>query len=130
MKKDAPNCSAPQGLPHGRTPSWISFDHSKACMPTKDAPRRAVANISAAVFFRSRRYPKLTAIAIVPLLLMRTKVMIAIRISGIDWPAIVSANTSLAFGHGTVVDDRTVMRSEERRVGKECVSTCRSRGVA
>src|SRR3546814_16012952 len=80
MKKDAPNCSAPQGLPHGRTPSWISFDHSKACMPTKDAPRRAVANISAAVFFRSRRYPTLTAIAIVPLLLMRTKVMIAIRI--------------------------------------------------
>src|SRR3546814_4647878 len=82
-------------------------------MPTKDAPRRAVANISAAVFFRSRRYPKLTAIAIVPLLLMRTKVMIAIRISGIDWPAIVSANTSLAFGHGTVVDDRSEEHTSE-----------------
>src|SRR3546814_11525886 len=26
-----------------------------------------------------------------------------------------------------VVDTRTVARSEERRVGKECVSTCRSR---
>src|SRR3546814_17499381 len=39
-------------------------------------------------------------------------------------------------GHGTVredthfdaaVDTRTLDRSEERRVGKECVSTCRSR---
>src|SRR3546814_17521411 len=114
MKKDAPNCSAPQGLPHGRTPSWISFDHSKACMPTKDAPRRAVAKISAAVFFRSRRYPKLTAIALVPLLLMRTKVMIVIRISGIDWPAIVSANNTLAFGHGPVVNDRTVIEEPEK----------------
>src|SRR3546814_16608336 len=29
--------------------------------------------------------------------------------------------------HGHVVDYRHVIRSEERRVGKECVSTCRSR---
>ena len=45
----------------------------------------------------------------VPLLLIRTKVMIAIRISGIVVPPIVSAKTSLGFGHGTVVDMRTVM---------------------
>src|SRR3546814_16507731 len=115
MKKDAPNCSAPQGLPHGRTPSWISFDHSKACMPTKDAPRRAVANISAAVFFRSRRYPKLTAIAIVPLLLMRTKVIIAIRISGIHWPANVRENTSIAFVLGTLADTRPVRQATRQQ---------------
>ena len=45
----------------------------------------------------------------VPLLLIRTKVMMAIRISGIDVPPMVSAKTSLGFGHGTVVDMRTVM---------------------
>ena len=42
MKKVAPNCSAPQGLPQGRTPSWMSLVHSKACMPTKVAPSAAV----------------------------------------------------------------------------------------
>jgi hypothetical protein len=51
----------------------------------------------------------LTAIAMVPLELISTKVMMAIRMSGIDSPAIVSANTSLGFGHCTVVDMRTVM---------------------
>ena len=39
MKKAEPNCGAPQGLPHGRTPSRISLVHSKACMPTKVAPK-------------------------------------------------------------------------------------------
>src|SRR3546814_11610863 len=29
--------------------------------------------------------------------------------------------------HLTLIDTRRVLRSEERRVGKECVSTCRSR---
>ena len=45
----------------------------------------------------------------VPLLLISTKVMIAIRISGMSWPPMCSAKTSLGFGHGTVVDIRTVM---------------------
>src|SRR3546814_11417463 len=30
-------------------------------------------------------------------------------------------------GHGSVLQFQWVSRSEERRVGKECVSTCRSR---
>src|SRR5688500_1387029 len=51
----------------------------------------------------------LTAIAIVPLLEIRMKVMIAIRISGMCWPNTVSANTSLGLGHGTVDDMRTCM---------------------
>src|SRR3954471_20217548 len=102
MKKQAPNWAAPQGLPQGRTPSWISFVHSKACMLTNVAPSRAVATISAAVTLRLRRYPKLTAIAIVPLELIRTKVMIAIRISGIGLPPNDKAKTSLGFGHGAV----------------------------
>src|SRR3546814_11747390 len=35
------------------------------------------------------------------------------------------------FGYGTVTDQEgnKPERSEERRVGKECVSTCRARGV-
>ena len=44
-----------------------------------------------------------------PLLLISTNVMIAIRISGMLWPAMVSANTSLGLGHGACVDIRTVM---------------------
>src|SRR5258705_2836408 len=40
---------------------------------------------------------------------MRTKVMMAIRISGILLPAIVSAKTSLGLGHVAVVEIRTVM---------------------
>jgi hypothetical protein len=51
----------------------------------------------------------LTARTIVPLLLIRMKVMIAIRISGILLPPIVKAKTSLGLGQGTVVDIRTVM---------------------
>src|SRR6267142_1615531 len=47
--------------------------------------------------------------AIVPLLLIRTKVMMAIRMRGILWPNSVKANTSLGFGQGSVVDIRTVM---------------------
>src|SRR3546814_18952088 len=31
-------------------------------------------------------------------------------------------------GHGTINGRLVFVRSEERRVGKECVSTCRSRG--
>src|SRR5687767_14788926 len=109
MKNDAPNCSAPHGLVQGRTPSWISLVHSNACMLTRVAPKRAVASIKAAVALRLRRYPKLTAIAIVPDELISTKVMMAIRMSGIDWPAIVSANTSLALGQGAVTEARIVM---------------------
>ncbi|MNL34174.1 hypothetical protein D3C87_1561340 [compost metagenome] len=51
----------------------------------------------------------MTAIAMVPLLVISTNVMMAIRISGTCRPAISSANTSLGLGHGTVVDIRTVM---------------------
>src|SRR6195256_7049674 len=47
--------------------------------------------------------------AIVPLLLIRTKVMMAIRMSGIFLPPIVKAKTSLGLGQGSVVDMRTVM---------------------
>src|SRR5690606_17103627 len=47
--------------------------------------------------------------AIVPLLVISTNVMIAIRSSGTLTPATVSANTSLGFGHGTGVDSRTFM---------------------
>ena len=38
-----------------------------------------------------------------------TKVMIAIRISGMSCPNMCSAKTSLAFGQGVVVDIRAVM---------------------
>src|SRR6202521_5603340 len=47
--------------------------------------------------------------AIVPLLLIRTKVMIAIRMSGIFLPQSVNAKTSLGLGQGSVADIRTVM---------------------
>src|SRR3990172_5040647 len=47
--------------------------------------------------------------AIVPLLLIRMKVMMAIRMRGIFWPNSVKAKTSLGLGQGTVVDIRTVM---------------------
>src|SRR4051794_36783113 len=59
--------------------------------------------------------------AIVPLLLIRMKVMIAIRMSGTDVPPIVRAKTSLGFGQGTVVDFRTVMY-ESRKQPKMKVS--------
>src|SRR5713226_9841576 len=47
--------------------------------------------------------------AIVPLLLIRTKVMMAIRMRGIFLPQSVKAKTSLGLGQGSVVDIRTVM---------------------
>src|SRR3546814_18738969 len=46
-------------------------------------------------------------------------------------PPSLSTDSASAFLKGLVaVEDRMLMvlRSEERRVGKECVSTCRSRG--
>src|SRR5205823_14583575 len=45
----------------------------------------------------------------VPLLVIRTMVMIAIRISGMCAPPISREKTSLGFGQGTVVDMRTFM---------------------
>src|SRR3546814_21042913 len=44
-------------------------------------------------------------------------------------PAVESAETALSAGAivGGYDHQRVVERSEERRVGKECVSTCRSR---
>src|SRR6266567_2628089 len=36
-------------------------------------------------------------------------VMIAIRMSGMSWPPMLSAKTWLGFGQGTVVEIRTVM---------------------
>src|SRR5471030_1325019 len=47
--------------------------------------------------------------AIVPLLLIRTKVMMAIRRSGISLPNNVNPKTSLGLGQGVVVDARTVI---------------------
>src|SRR3546814_12071679 len=38
-----------------------------------------------------------------------------------------SALVEIIDARAAVADDETVSRSEERRVGKECVSTCRSR---
>src|SRR5918911_5652611 len=45
----------------------------------------------------------------VPLEVMRTKVMMAMRMRGISSPPMCRAKTLLGFGHGTVVDMRTVM---------------------
>src|SRR3546814_7825408 len=44
-------------------------------------------------------------------------------------PAVLSRPIALARGHSSRRPDATAaaVRSEERRVGKECVSTCRSR---
>src|SRR6516165_2957442 len=57
-----------------------------------------------------------TAIAMVPLLVIRTMVMIAIRISGMRLPPISNAKTSLTFGQGTVVDIRTFMYEVRKQV--------------
>src|SRR3990170_7934148 len=54
--------------------------------------------------------------AIVPLELIRMKVMIAIRMRGILWPPIVSEKTSLGLGHGTSVDQRTVMYDSRKQL--------------
>src|SRR3546814_11615128 len=43
--------------------------------------------------------------------------------------AMMTACTTVLRGAGYVALDGGVPRSEERRVGKECVSTCRSRGA-
>jgi hypothetical protein len=45
----------------------------------------------------------------VPLLEIRTKVMIAMRMSGTFSPPMFKAKTSLGLGHGTTVDMRAVM---------------------
>ena len=68
-----------------------------------------VSTISQKVLFLSLRYPMFTASAMVPDDVIRTKVMMAIRTSGIDVPNSVSANTSLGTGQGSVVDIRTDM---------------------
>src|SRR5882757_4683993 len=54
--------------------------------------------------------------AIVPLLVIRTMVMIAIRMSGIRAFPIFNAKTSLGFGQGTVVDIRTFMYEVRKQV--------------
>src|SRR5215217_33121 len=53
--------------------------------------------------------------AIVPLLLISTKVMMAMRMRGSRVPPISRAKTSLGFGHGTVVDIRTVMYDSRKQ---------------
>src|SRR3954468_11725178 len=60
----------------------------------------------------------------VPLLLIRMNVMIAISSKGTGRPNSISENTSLGFGHGTTVDMRTVMY-EIRKVPKMNVSLSR-----
>ena len=45
----------------------------------------------------------------VPLLVIKTNVIMAMRIRGTSAPPMWSANTWLGFGHGTVVDMRAVM---------------------
>src|SRR6202047_1096414 len=54
--------------------------------------------------------------AIVPLLVIRTMVMIAIRMSGMRAFPMLSAKTSLGFGQGTVVDIRTFMYEVRKQV--------------
>src|SRR6266852_4573957 len=54
--------------------------------------------------------------AIVPLLLIKMKVMMAIRMRGIVVPPIVKAKTSLGSGHGTVVEIRSVMYESRKQL--------------
>ena len=54
--------------------------------------------------------------AIVPLLVIRIMVMMAISTSGMCVPPTFSANTSLGFGQGTVVDMRTFMYAVRKHV--------------
>ena len=51
-----------------------------------------------------------------PLLVIRIMVMIAINSSGMWCPPTVRANTSLGFGHGSVVDMRTFMYEVRKHV--------------
>src|SRR3546814_3526982 len=44
-----------------------------------------------------------------------------------DLPVLLSSRTSNPFSRSTSSHFRPAIRSEESRVGKECVSTCRSR---
>src|SRR5438034_1065546 len=48
--------------------------------------------------------------------MIKKKVMMAIRMRGIDVPPIVKANTSLGLGHGTVVEIRTVMYDSKKQL--------------
>src|ERR1700738_2245919 len=52
----------------------------------------------------------------VPLLVISTMVMIAIRMSGMRAFPMLSAKTSLGFGQGTVVDIRTFMYEVRKQV--------------
>jgi hypothetical protein len=52
----------------------------------------------------------------VPLLVIRIKVMMAINISGMGSPPKLRANTSLGFGQGTRVDMRTFMYEVRKHV--------------
>src|SRR3979409_1679530 len=52
----------------------------------------------------------------VPLLLIKTKVMMAIRMSGMCLPPTLRAKTSLGLGHGTVVDIRAVMYDSRKQL--------------
>src|SRR5207244_10176293 len=54
--------------------------------------------------------------AIVPLLLIKMKVMMAIRMRGMVVSPIVKAKTSLGLGQGTVVDIRTVMYDSRKQL--------------
>src|SRR5258707_7026618 len=54
--------------------------------------------------------------AIVPLLLIKMKVMMGMRMRGIVVPPIVKAKTSLGLGHGTVVDIRSVMYESRKQL--------------
>src|SRR2546428_9138125 len=54
--------------------------------------------------------------AIVPLLLIKMKVMMAIRRMGNFLPPIVKMKTSLVSGQGTVVDIRTVMYESRKQL--------------
>src|SRR5919106_236516 len=54
--------------------------------------------------------------AIVPLLLIKMKVMMAIRMRGMLSPPMVKAKISLGLGHGTVVDIRTVIYESRKQL--------------
>src|SRR3954447_23618142 len=54
--------------------------------------------------------------AIVPLLLIKTKVIMAIRMSGTCSPPMRNAKTSLGFGHGSAVDIRAVMWERRKQL--------------
>jgi hypothetical protein len=54
--------------------------------------------------------------AIVPLELIRMKVMMAIRMRGMLLPPMFNAKTSLGLGHGTFMDQRTVMYDSRKQL--------------